>query len=180
MNHSEFASITRELLLDAWGEKFYPQAQLAALFRMIGGISGAEYRQGLEAVSITTARAPSLAQIKAACLPAIQRGFQSRREEQLKQLPGCDWCAGTGWITALKRADPTFDFAFLCSKCRAAELRGFTCSHGSRWWKDDDEEHFIPRLHRSEVAQACARIQVEAFAAEAEQYRRMVAGRAQR
>jgi hypothetical protein len=165
VNRKEFEAITRDHLLDDWGDKAYPPTALAKLWRIVGSIAGGELRSALEQLSLTCTRAPSLAQIRAACFPAIQRAREHDRSEGLLHLPACLHCDRSGWVFAVRRHDPTIEVGFICTLCTAAKVRGIGEGHGAGFWRADLERTYIPRLATAANLEAMNALQKQANAA---------------
>lgn len=150
MTSQEFARISDDLQV-SWGNA-YTKAQLQRLWSMIRDISIGDLQKALEHLSMTANKAPNLAQIRAACLPAINRAMEERRRSTISKMydntDRCTLCDGTGWVTAYRANDPLADLAFICSSCQAAGVRGITVGHGARQWSDasTDETLFVRRL----------------------------------
>ncbi len=165
MKRQEFEAITRDHLLDDWGEKHYPPMAVAKLWRVVMDIAGGEYRQSLEALSLTAIRAPSLAQIRAACMPAIMRAREHVRSEAMKTLEPCVMCDTTGWIISLSRQNPLIEVAFICTFCTAAKIRGIGEGRGARFWAPELEAFYFPRRATDEGSQTALAMQRDAAAA---------------
>lgn len=169
MNQTEFHQAVRELLIDTWGEKAYPQAHVARLWRIVKGISVGELRQAVDDLGMTCIKAPSLGQIRGACMPFIRAASVRVKDERIAALgqgdSRCQWCAATGLINAIPFDDPTTDVAFICPYCRAASVRGFKPQRGLREWGDDAALAYFPRKHTADAANEHARLQREAIAA---------------
>lgn len=150
MIESEFNRIVSEQLHDSWGLKAYPPAVVNKLWRMVREINAGDFRSALDTLSMTVTRAPALGQIRAACMPAIARGLEDKRREQVKKLDaaGCTMCGGSGWVAAVLRNDPMIEFAFICN-CPASSAHGITTSRGARYWAPEFEEsgEYVVRRH---------------------------------
>jgi hypothetical protein len=61
-------------------------------------------------------------------------------------MTGCTACGGGGWMLTLLRADPSLEFAFICTKCEAANNRNINTNHGARYWRDEFRSDYLPRM----------------------------------
>lgn len=163
MNRGDFLAAVNELLIDDWGEKHFTQRVVTKLWVMVQVISAGEFRHALEQLTLTCHKAPTLAQIRAACHPALLRARDHARSEALKVLPPCRLCDTTGWVSALSREDPTKEFSFICP-CPASRVRGFTESKGATYWRHELEERFAVRETTSSSIEQTLALQKRSFA----------------
>lgn len=164
MNRKEFQSLIDEHLTGTWGEKSYPPVILSRLWAMVQHVSAGDLKAALDAVMLTSTRAPNLGQIKGALLPALQRAWEDIKAAKIKTLPDCLYCAKTGWMFVIPFEDPCAEGVFLCSKCEAAKVRGMTTSRGAMWWEDGYEHKFFVRKHRSDAWLEANELQQVGFA----------------
>ncbi len=155
MNQQEFQSIAQEHLIELWGQKAYPPAQLTRLWRIVVDISATDFRYGLDQLAMTATRAPTLAQIRAAVWPAVQRQLDANRREKIKKLGAldCRLCAGTGWVVAIPYDKPMIDYAFICGACDAHKVRGIQRQSGEkevRFWSEELRDGYFVRESTSD------------------------------
>ncbi len=154
MNNQEFAALTRDMLIDAWGEKSYSQPMLGRLWRMVKDLPAGEFRSAVDQLSLTCHRAPSLGQIRAACLPAINRALEERKRQLTAELGAhtCVTCGGSGWVHAIPYDALHLEFAFICNKCESANVRGITTGRGASFWSDELETQYFVRRFTAKAA----------------------------
>lgn len=173
MTLDEFRAISRELLSDTWGEKHYGTGVMSKLWAMVRPINAGEYRHALDELSLTVTRAPTLGQIRTACLPALRKAQEHERGRQLATLQTaeapCKRCGNSGLIRALLRSDPTLEFSFVCPYCPAAATRGF---RRIPVWTDELRETYAPVGATTEGFMAAADAMRQAFGAEAAKNRK--------
>lgn len=163
MNRRDFEAVTKELLLGDWGEKAYTQPMLGRLWQMVQSISAGEYRQALYQLTLTSARAPTLAQIRAACHSAIISADAHAKSELFKSLPECLMCGHGGWVICVVRGDPTRQVGFICT-CPAAKAIGITEKWGASFWRDELERDYLPIKLRTPDLLEALNMQRQAFA----------------
>lgn len=138
MTSDEFQKISRELLVDAWGEKSFPHGQLQKLWFIVRDISAGDFRFALDNLSLNCNRAPSLGQVRAACFPSINKAREDKKRKRLTELSeqaSCSLCGNSGWVEAYKALTPHVTYAFICS-CEAALVLGFSTTRGAKYWRD--------------------------------------------
>ncbi len=155
MTNEEFKKLADELLVGGWGAQNYPAAQISRLWAIIRDIGPGDFRSAMDQLALTVNRAPSLAQIRATCLPAINRAIQAKRLSAVKALGarGCEYCGGTGWLNAIPYENPNIEVSFICTKCECANLIGGGIKPEKAnapnarvaYWSDARESEFFPR-----------------------------------
>lgn len=153
MTPAEFQAAVRDMLTDPWGDKAYPKVALDRLWRMVHMVAVGEFRSALDGLLVTCIKAPSLGQIRGACVPAINRGLEELRAAKLKNLPDCRLCGKTGWVVAIPFDDVLVDVAFIC-RCEAAQVRGLRPTRGARLWSEEFcYGHFVREATTESVRQ---------------------------
>lgn len=148
MTRDEFNDIVQEFLVQAWGQKNYSGPQLQLLGNVVRELPASELRQAIEAVSMTSTRAPSLAQIRAALSPSLARLASDRRKARLDELSKvrrCLECEHTGFITAHKPEAPLIEYSFICGSCDAASIIGLREGRGLHKWSSEKSQGFVAR-----------------------------------
>lgn len=116
MNNAEFLTISNELRAQ-WGENHYSHAQIVTLGEIVRPLSAQEFRKVLDELAMSCTRAPSIAQIKGAALPLLQRYEDQERHRRLSaaKAGSCQFCGGSGWVQIYRDEDPLTHCAVICT-----------------------------------------------------------------
>lgn len=114
MTAAEFADLAQELR-GQWGESAFAQVQLALLQDIVAPLSAYEFRKVMNELAMNCTRPPSVAVIKGACLPLLQRYEEALKRSRIASSGGCVMCAGAGWVLVYRDEDPTKVFGYVCT-----------------------------------------------------------------
>lgn len=150
MTPVQYQQITEELLVEPWGQTYYPIGQLNRLWQIVQDVSDVEFRTLLEGVLMVSPKAPSLGQIQTACMPALARAKQATRQRKLAEARDagriCQYCGGSGTINAALRSEPTYEFAFRCNECQSADIMGISRNTFPTWGPHLEDKYALLRL----------------------------------
>lgn len=138
MKIEDFRAIVKELLVEGWGEQIYPPIQLNRLWQLVKDCHAGEFRYALDGVNMQARKAPSLAEIRAACQPIIAKAREDQKREKLRALAAtapCRQCGNSGWVYAYRAVRPDLIFTFICS-CEAVEIMRIGPGKGAQFWRD--------------------------------------------
>lgn len=148
MNRNEYQNAVSDNLTGTWGEKSYGLPQLNKLWTMVQHISVQEFRYALDQLSLSCNRAPSLGQVRGACLPAIQKAAEEQSKKRIEAMGAdgriCALCDNGGYVYVIPFDNPCAEGVFLCP-CEASRVRGFVPNRGSSYWRPELADKYFVR-----------------------------------
>jgi hypothetical protein len=131
-------------LSDGWGQDAYPEARMTIIWKMVRNISRGQFLNAIEQLQSDLRFAPTPAQIKAACLPAIQQAGKALKEQAIaaaRANRACSTCQSTGIVSAFHKGESwAHPYAFRCNECQMPDV--LCLSYSIPMWDRDLEEQF--------------------------------------
>lgn len=143
MKGEDFKPLLRELT-DFYGAKVFSEQGAMIIWRIMEPLTPGEGRQVVESVLEQHGRAPTPAQIRQAAAPYLKKLEERRQQARSRQVElegNCHFCAGSGFVLALSRKDPTAEYSFACPYCEAASVRKIRTV---AIWDDARKPDFVP------------------------------------
>jgi hypothetical protein len=104
----------------------YSPYQFDLIWNAVQHISTTDFTNALDELVMSTSKsAPTPADIRTACRPAIARAFEDRKRKAMEEYTKgkfCRYCMNMGLVEVRKKADPTQTGFARCGYCQMAKI----------------------------------------------------------